>query len=146
MLAHVTHIRLAAAAGLVAPAVAATAIGLAAEGAVAAAHGVSRVVGGLDGSEILLAYAGSFFAVVGIGSSLRVHRLRATWRVGRRLSMMRNTSRGVPQRDPDARAAAGGSACGAGASGDLSRAAGRGGVFAGDWPGAGPLPADNFRS
>ncbi|BCM21997.1 hypothetical protein [Mesorhizobium sp. J8] len=58
-----------------------------------------------------------FIATVWIVSSLRVHRLKALWRVGRRLMRTRGPSGYLLPRGPKARAAAGGSVSGAGASG-----------------------------
>ncbi|TPI09092.1 hypothetical protein FJW06_27665 [Mesorhizobium sp. B4-1-3] len=58
-----------------------------------------------------------FIATVWIVSRLRVHRLKALWRVGRRLMRTRGPSGYLLPRGPKARAAAGGSVSGAGASG-----------------------------
>ena len=58
-----------------------------------------------------------FIATVWIVSSLRVHRLKALWRVGLRQMRTRGPSGYLLPRGPKARAAAGGSVSGAGASG-----------------------------
>lgn len=67
--------------------------------------------------EVSTLYMALFIATVWIVSSLRVHRLKALWRVGRRLMRTRGPSGYLLPRGPKARAAAGGSVSGAGASG-----------------------------
>ncbi|RWA67224.1 hypothetical protein [Mesorhizobium sp.] len=74
-------------------------------------------LGAMNSSEVSTLHAALFIATVWIVSSLRVHRLKALWRVGLRLMRTRGPSGYLLPRGPKARAAAGGSASGAGASG-----------------------------
>ncbi len=67
--------------------------------------------------EVSTLHMALFIATVWILSSLRVHRLKAFWRVGLRLMRMRGPSGHLLPRGPKARAATGGSVSGAGASG-----------------------------
>ncbi|SFP27057.1 hypothetical protein SAMN03159463_03933 [Mesorhizobium sp. NFR06] len=67
--------------------------------------------------EVSTLHMALFIATVWIVSSLRVHRLKALWRVGLRLMRTRGPSGYLLPRGPKARAAAGGSVGGAGASG-----------------------------
>ncbi|AZO50700.1 MAG: hypothetical protein EOS58_09540 [Mesorhizobium sp.] len=71
----------------------------------------------MNSGEISTLHAALFIATVWIVSSLRVNRLKALWRVGLRLKWMRGASGYLLPRGPKARAAAGGSVGGAGASG-----------------------------
>lgn len=71
----------------------------------------------MNSAEVSTLHAALFIATVWIVSSLRVHRLKAFWRVGFRLMRMRGPSGYLLPRGPKARAAAGGSVGGAGASG-----------------------------
>ncbi len=71
----------------------------------------------MNSGEVSTLHAALFIATVWIVSSLRVHRLKALWRVGFRLTRMRGPSGYLLPRGPKARAAAGGSVGGAGASG-----------------------------
>lgn len=73
--------------------------------------------GAMNSSEVSTLHAALFIATVWIVSSLRVHRLKALWRVGLRLMRTRGPSGHLLPRGPKARAAAGGSVSGAGASG-----------------------------
>ena len=68
-------------------------------------------------SEVSTLHMSLFIASVWIISSLRVHRLKALWRVGLRLMRTRGPSGYLLPRGPKARAATGGSVSGAGASG-----------------------------
>ncbi|MGX9573017.1 hypothetical protein [Mesorhizobium sp. f-mel] len=72
---------------------------------------------GMTSSEVSTLHAALFFATVWIVSSLRINRLKALWRVGFGLKKMRGPSGNLQPRGPKARAATGGSAGGAGASG-----------------------------
>lgn len=74
----------------------------------------------MTSGEISTLHAALFFATVWIVSSLRIHRLRALWRVGFGLKAMRGVSGRLPAGEPKVRAATGGSVGGAGlsASGD----------------------------
>ncbi|MDX8518615.1 hypothetical protein [Mesorhizobium dulcispinae] len=74
-------------------------------------------LGAMNSGEVSTLHAALFIATVWIVSSLRVNRLRALWRVGLRLMGMRGPSGYLLPRGPKARAAAGGSVSGAGASG-----------------------------
>ena len=67
--------------------------------------------------EVSTLHMALFIATVWIVSSLRVSRLKAFWRVGLRSMGMRGPSGYLLPRGPKARAAAGGSVSGAGASG-----------------------------
>ncbi|WP_296741556.1 hypothetical protein [Mesorhizobium sp.] len=71
----------------------------------------------MNSAEVSTLHTALFIATVWIVSSLRVHRLKALWRVGFRLMRMRGPSGYLLPRGPKARAAAGGSVSGAGASG-----------------------------
>lgn len=71
----------------------------------------------MTSGEVSTLHMALFIATVWIVSSLRVHRLKALWRVGLRLKWMRGASGYLLPRGPKARAAAGGSVSGAGASG-----------------------------
>ena len=71
----------------------------------------------MTSGELSTLHMALFIATVWIVSSLRVNRLRALWRVGLRLMGMRGPSGYLLPRGPKARAAAGGSVSGAGASG-----------------------------
>jgi hypothetical protein len=79
------------------------------------------IVGGhpaeLTQSEVSTLHAILYIATVWIVSSLRTTRLKALWRVGLELLGMRGPSGNLLPRGPKARAATGGSASGAGASG-----------------------------
>src|SRR5690606_18650877 len=97
-------------------------------------------------------HAALFFATVWIVSSLRIHRLRALWRVGFGRKVLRGASGGLQPRGPKARAAAGGSVGGAGASGnpDSARRAGNGAgkrleASSSNDNGAAPQVLDDFR-
>lgn len=84
-----------------------------------ASHGDSMAaLAGMTSGEISTLHAALFLATVWIVSSLRIHRLRALWRVGFRTKAMRGASGSLQPRGPKARAAAGGSVGGAGASGN----------------------------
>ncbi|UCI08739.1 hypothetical protein [Mesorhizobium sp. B1-1-8] len=72
---------------------------------------------GMNSSEVSTLHTALFIATVWIVSSLRVHRLKAFWRVGLRPMRMRGPSGYLLPRGPKARAATGGSVSGAGASG-----------------------------
>ena len=118
-----------------------------------AGHGDAlAALAGMTAGEISTLHAALFFATVWIVSSLRIHRLRALWRVGFGRKVLRGASGGLQPRGPKARAAAGGSVGGAGASGnpDGARRAGndagkrREATFAND-NGAAPQVLDNFR-
>jgi len=107
--------------------------------AIAAAAGVEVLAGhgdamavqaGMTQAEISTLHAALFLATVWIVSSLRIHRLKALWRVGLGLKAMRGASGSLQPRGPKARAAAGGSVGGAGASGNPGRP-GRAGEDAG---------------
>ncbi|AZO60950.1 MAG: hypothetical protein E5X23_06915 [Mesorhizobium sp.] len=74
-------------------------------------------LGAMNSGEVSTLHTALFIATVWIISSLRVNRLRALWRVGLRLIGMRGPSGYLLPRGPKARAAAGGSVGGAGASG-----------------------------
>lgn len=76
-----------------------------------------RRLGAMNSGEVSTLHTALFIATVWIISSLRVNRLRALWRVGLRLIGMRGPSGYLLPRGPKARAAAGGSVSGAGASG-----------------------------
>ena len=71
----------------------------------------------MNSGEVSTLHTALFIATVWIVSSLRVHRLKALWRVGLRLMRKRGPSGYLLPRGPKARAAAGGSVGGAGASG-----------------------------
>ncbi|OHV88896.1 hypothetical protein [Mesorhizobium sp. ORS 3428] len=71
----------------------------------------------MNSGEVSTLHTALFIAMVWIVSSLRINRLRALWRVGPRLMRMRGPSGYLLPRGPKARAAAGGSVSGAGASG-----------------------------
>ncbi|WP_246673421.1 hypothetical protein [Mesorhizobium sp. B2-9-1] len=71
----------------------------------------------MTSGEVSTLHMALFIATVWILSSLRVHRLKAFWRVGLRLMRTRGPSGYLLPRGPKARAAAGGSVSGAGASG-----------------------------
>ena len=71
----------------------------------------------MNSGEVSTLHAFLFIATVWIVSSLRVNRLKALWRVGLRLVRTRGPSGYLLPRGPKARAAAGGSVSGAGASG-----------------------------
>ncbi|MET3596039.1 MULTISPECIES: hypothetical protein [Mesorhizobium] len=73
--------------------------------------------GAMNSGEVSTLHTALFIATVWIVSSLRVNRLRALWRVGFRLMRTRGPSGYLLPRGPKARAAAGGSVSGAGASG-----------------------------
>ncbi len=95
------------------------AIGAAAVVEVMAAYGdVIAVQAGMTQAEISTLHAALFLATVWIVSSLRIHRLQALWRVGLERKVLRGASGGLQPRGPKARAAAGGSVGGAGASGN----------------------------
>jgi hypothetical protein len=85
------------------------------------------VVGGhpaeLTPGEVSTLHAVLFFATVWIVSSLRITRLKALWRVGLEQMGMRGPSGNLLPRGPKARAATGGSASGAGASGGAMKQA-----------------------
>ncbi|QKC75402.1 hypothetical protein EB233_07480 [Mesorhizobium erdmanii] len=92
--------------------------------AAAVIGGVGTVAGGpaprlaaMSSSEISTLHAALFSTSVWIGSSLRIARLKALWRVGLRLLALRGPSGNLLPRGPKARAAAGGSVGGAGTSG-----------------------------
>ncbi|MDG4896711.1 hypothetical protein P9272_24405 [Mesorhizobium sp. WSM4976] len=71
----------------------------------------------MTSGEVSALHMALFIATVWIVSSLRAHRLKALWRVGLRLMRTRGPSGYLLPRGPKARAAAGGSVSGAGASG-----------------------------
>ncbi|TIV14145.1 MAG: hypothetical protein E5W02_16140, partial [Mesorhizobium sp.] len=71
----------------------------------------------MTSGEVSTLHMALFIATVWIVSSLRVHRLKALWRVGLRVMRTRGPSGYLLPRGPKARAAAGGSVSGAGASG-----------------------------
>ncbi|MGT2464696.1 hypothetical protein [Mesorhizobium sp.] len=71
----------------------------------------------MTSGEVSTLHMALFIATVWIVSSLRAHRLKALWRVGLRLMRTRGPSGYLLPRGPKARAAAGGSVSGAGASG-----------------------------
>ena len=71
----------------------------------------------MNSGEVSTLHTALFIATVWIVSSLRVNRLKALWRVGLRLMGTRGPSGYLLPRGPKARAAAGGSVSGAGASG-----------------------------
>ena len=104
---------------------------------------LARVASG----EASTLYAVLFFATVWIVSSLRIHWLRALWRVGPKLKAMRGISGRLLTGVPKTRAAMGGSMSGAGASGmPLSvERAGRGRQAREESVGANVV-LDNFRS
>ncbi|RWQ43617.1 MAG: hypothetical protein EOS21_04085 [Mesorhizobium sp.] len=81
------------------------------------AGGPTTKLAGTTSSEVSTLHAALFFATVWIVSSLRINRLKALWRVGFGLKKMRGPSGNLQPRGPKARAATGGSAGGAGASG-----------------------------
>ncbi|TGQ67465.1 hypothetical protein EN829_024165 [Mesorhizobium sp. M00.F.Ca.ET.186.01.1.1] len=90
----------------------------------AAIGGAGMVAGGpvaklaaMGSGEISTLHAALFCATVWIVSSLRIARLKALWRVGLRLLVLRGPSGNLLLRGPKARAAAGGSVGGAGTSG-----------------------------
>ncbi|RWK42011.1 hypothetical protein [Mesorhizobium sp.] len=71
----------------------------------------------MTSGEVSTLHAALFFALVWIVSSPRINRLKALWRVSLGLKKMRGPSGNLQPRGPKARAATGGSAGGAGASG-----------------------------
>ncbi|MDX8533684.1 hypothetical protein RFM41_21200 [Mesorhizobium sp. VK25A] len=71
----------------------------------------------MSSGEVSTLHMALFIATVWIVSRLRVHRLKTFWRVGLRLMRTRGPSGYLLPRGPKARAAAGGSVSGAGASG-----------------------------
>ncbi|MER8893755.1 hypothetical protein NKH73_02670 [Mesorhizobium sp. M0938] len=81
------------------------------------AGGPTTKLAGMTSGEVSTLHAALFFATVWIVSSLRINRLKALWRVGFGLKKMRGPSGNLQPRGPKARAATGGSAGGAGASG-----------------------------
>jgi hypothetical protein len=88
-------------------------------------EGMARLgttVARMTSGEVSTLHAALFFATVWIVSSLRIHRLRALWRVGLGLKTMRGISGRLAAGEPKARAATGGFVGGAGASG-FSRSA-----------------------
>ncbi len=78
---------------------------------------LGAVLARLTSGEVSTLHAALFFATVWIVSSLRIHRLKALWRVGFGLKAMRGISGNLLPGEPKARAAMGGSVSGAGASG-----------------------------
>ncbi|TGQ09759.1 MULTISPECIES: hypothetical protein [unclassified Mesorhizobium] len=92
------------------------AIALGGAGSVAPGSPVTALAAMTSG-EVSTLHMALFIATVWIVSSLRVHRLKALWRVGLRLMRTRGPSGYLLPRGPKARAAAGGSVSGAGASG-----------------------------
>ncbi|MDX8523204.1 hypothetical protein RFM68_01690 [Mesorhizobium sp. MSK_1335] len=81
-----------------------------------AGNAVTRLAA-MSSGEVSTLHMSLFIATVWIVSSLRVHRPKAFWRVGFRLMRTRGPSGYLRPRGPKARAAAGGSVSGAGASG-----------------------------
>jgi hypothetical protein len=117
-----------------------------------AAHGdAMAAMAGMTAGEISTLHAALFLATVWIVSSLRIHRLKALWRVGLGRKALRGASGSLQPRGPKARVAAGGSVGGAGASGNTGsiRRAGdrrRHAAFANDNDnGAAHQLLDNFR-
>lgn len=110
------------------------------------AHFEAMLVRAASG-EVSTLCAALFLAMVWIVSSLRIHRLRALWRVGPKLKAMRGISGRLLAGVPKTRAAMGGSMSGAGASGmPLSvERAGRGRQAQEESVGANVV-LDNFRS
>ena len=98
---------------------------------IVAVVGCVGIVGGhpaeLTQSEVSTLHAIFYIATVWIISSLRIDRLKALWRVGLELTGMRGPSGNLLPRGPKARAATGGSASGAGASGVTLKQASAGG-------------------
>jgi hypothetical protein len=92
------------------------ALGNGGEGMASLGTALARMTSG----EVSTLHAALFFATVWIVSSLRIHRLRALWRVGFGLKRMRGASGRMSAGEPKARAVTGGSVGGAGlsASGD----------------------------
>lgn len=86
-------------------------------GAGSAAGNPATTLAATTSGEVSTLHMALFIATVWIVSSLRVHRLKALWRVGLRLMRTRGPSGDLLPRGPKARAAAGGSVSGAGASG-----------------------------
>lgn len=86
-------------------------------GAGSVAGSPATTLAAMSAGEVSTLHMALFIATVWIVSSLRVHRLKALWRVGRRLMRTRGPSGYLLPRGPKARAAAGGSVSGAGASG-----------------------------
>jgi hypothetical protein len=78
---------------------------------------LGAILSHLTTGEVSTLHATLFFAMVWIVSSLRIHRLRALWRVGLGLKAMRGISGRLLAGEPKTRAATGGSVGGAGASG-----------------------------
>lgn len=86
-------------------------------GAAGSVAGSPAMLATVNSAEVSTLHMALFIATVWILSSLRVHRLKALWRVGLRLGQTRGPSGYLLPRGPKARAAAGGSVSGAGASG-----------------------------
>ncbi|MBN9547662.1 MAG: hypothetical protein J0H31_01940 [Alphaproteobacteria bacterium] len=86
-------------------------------GAGSVAGNPAATLAAMNSGEVSTLHMALFIAMVWIVSNLRVHRLKALWRVGFRLRRMRGPSGYLLPRGPKARAAAGGSVSGAGASG-----------------------------
>ncbi|MBZ9818826.1 hypothetical protein [Mesorhizobium sp. CA4] len=86
-------------------------------GAGSVAGNPATTLAAMSSGEVSTLHMALFIATVWIVSSLRVHRLKALWRVGRRLMRTPGPSGYLLPRGPKARAAAGGSVSGAGASG-----------------------------
>lgn len=86
-------------------------------GAAGSVAGSPAMLATMNSAEVSTLHMALFIATVWILSSLRVHRLKALWRVGLRLGQTRGPSGYLLPRGPKARAAAGGSVSGAGASG-----------------------------
>ncbi|RAZ85465.1 hypothetical protein DPM33_28755 [Mesorhizobium hawassense] len=86
-------------------------------GAGSVAGNPATTLAAMTSGEVSTLHMALFIATVWIVSSLRVHRLKALWRVGLRLMRTRGPSGYLLPRGPKARAAAGGSVSGAGASG-----------------------------
>jgi hypothetical protein len=86
-------------------------------GAGSVAGNPATTLAGMKSGGVSTLHMALFIATVWIVSNLRVHRLKALWRVGFRLKRMRGPSGYLLPRGPKARAAAGGSVSGAGTSG-----------------------------
>jgi hypothetical protein len=114
-------------------------------------EGVARLKGTvarMTSGEVSTLHAALFFVTVWIVSSLRIHRLKALWRVGFGLKAMRGISGRLLSGEPKARAAMGGSVGGAGTSGfspSAPKRTGRRSVSTGQQPVGGRPVLDNFR-
>jgi hypothetical protein len=114
-------------------------------------EGVARLkatVARMTSGEVSTLHAALFFATVWIVSSLRIHRLKALWRVGFGLKAMRGVFGRLLPGEPKARAAMGGSVGGAGTSGfssSVPKRPARRSVPAGQESVGGRPMLDNFR-